>query len=605
MNQNRLFKIVLAVAVVVSGIMYAVLPHFVRYNTLREQGLSYVPVTQESNFDMMNVQAGRYRDIVDGKIFSGEIDTYEHKDGPALWPLLSAAVMAPFFAPFETIFPGIIITDFIFPILIFISFYLLLYMLTRQKLFALFSAIILVLFPQIAHYIPPSSFTELRLFFSQFSPVPIQNTFTASLSYLTREAFIPGASFFLLSLFFTYKATRAGTKRKCFIALAGVFYGTLFYLYFYFWAFFTVFLGLFFFALLLGKHKEESHAILAIGVIGLTVSIPFWVSHFNLAALPNYQELIGRMGPELGHGFRWFLWKSYIVVFLMTLGALWTGKKFNRPVLGLFLAALAVAEIVVLNEQVITGFNIQSDHWATRVFLMTRGIILFTLFYYAILHFKNRIKILRYSSVFVVLGTMLVFFLFSNIIYTEIAEAKKYAHVYTVPENIMHAYEWLNENTLEDSVILTPALQTNIDISVYTHNRIFLARANNSLATEEEFLSRLYSAYSLLSVSPEYFYNMIQSSAGIKYFFSHKYASRDTDAYLKAHDVVVLPDSILEKKLNEYIFFNPLETLSYRMDYIFIGPREKNVDFNSDVLEKYNRVYDKNNIEIYEVGGGI
>ena len=172
------------------GAVYSVVPHGVRYLTLAKDGVAYIPLTRESNFDLMNVHGGRYRDIVDGRLLSGEVDTYEHKDGPSLWPLLSAAVLAPFFVPFDTIFPGLIVTDFVFPALMFVSFYLLFNALTGDRFFALFSATLLMLFPQLPHYIPPSSFVELKLLVSQFFPVPFSG-FLAHLTYLTREAFIP------------------------------------------------------------------------------------------------------------------------------------------------------------------------------------------------------------------------------------------------------------------------------------------------------------------------------------------------------------------------------------------------------------------------------
>jgi len=54
------------------GVVYSVLPHWVRYETLRAQGERYVPLTQESHFDYFNVHAARYRDMIDGRILSGK-----------------------------------------------------------------------------------------------------------------------------------------------------------------------------------------------------------------------------------------------------------------------------------------------------------------------------------------------------------------------------------------------------------------------------------------------------------------------------------------------------------------------------------------------------
>ncbi|MDP3726077.1 MAG: hypothetical protein Q8R36_02675, partial [bacterium] len=139
MQENRLFKILFIAAVIAVGIVYSALPHFVRYETLKEQNLRYIPLTIESTFDHINIHAARYRDIVDGTLIPGEIDTHEHKGGPILWPILSATILIPFFLPFQTIFPGIIMTEFLFPVLLFISLFLL-HGFTRHKLFSLFSS---------------------------------------------------------------------------------------------------------------------------------------------------------------------------------------------------------------------------------------------------------------------------------------------------------------------------------------------------------------------------------------------------------------------------------------------------------------------------------
>ena len=300
MQKNWSFKIVFIVAILMIGIFYSALPHFIRYDTLKDQGLRYIAVTQKSNFDLMNVHGGRYREILDGNILSGEVDTHEYRNGPALWPLLSATMVAPFILLTDSVFGGIILSDFVFPVLTFISFFLILHALTRHKPFSLFSAYILMLFPQLPLFIPPSSLVELKILILQFLPLPIGAP-TIDLTYLGRESFIPGGAFLILSLFFAYEAVTRKNHGKYFIVIAGLLYGLLFYLYLYFWVFTTIFLGLFFLLLIVfGKRKEAFNIFLA-GIIGLIASIPFWVNHMHLAALAQYSELIERMSVEIGH----------------------------------------------------------------------------------------------------------------------------------------------------------------------------------------------------------------------------------------------------------------------------------------------------------------
>src|SRR3989338_7865858 len=110
MQKSWLFKTLFILAILLVGIVYSALPHFVRYETLNGQGLRYVPLTINATFDHINIHAARYRDIIDGALIPGEMDTYKHKEnGPILWPILSATILAPFFIPFNSIFPGIIL----------------------------------------------------------------------------------------------------------------------------------------------------------------------------------------------------------------------------------------------------------------------------------------------------------------------------------------------------------------------------------------------------------------------------------------------------------------------------------------------------------------
>jgi len=603
MKNDKLFITLFIFAAFVVGIVYSALPHFVRYDTLKDKDLLYTPLTQESNFDLMNVHGGRYREILDGHLLSGEVDTYEHKDGPALWPLLSAAMLAPFLIVTGSIFAMLIITDFVFPILIFVAFFLLLHTLTRHKFFSLASSYILMLFPQLPLLIPPSSLTELKILVLQFLPIPI-GTPMISLSYLGRESFIPGGVFFVLSLYFAYEATVRESGKKYFILLAGIFYGLLFYLYFYFWVFMTIFLGLFFLVLLIAKKRKEALHIFSVGIIGLVVSIPFWISHYELTQLPNYWELVERMSVEIGRGIKWFLWKTYLLFAAMAGVSLWLGKKLCDTPWAYFLVALALSGVAVYNINVVTGFFVQSDHWSGRVFLITEGIIWAVLFYYFIFYIKEKYNIINIIFKKVLLGIFVILSLSltSNIVYSQIVINTNNAHTYTVLPELMASYEWLNENTPNGSVVMSPSLETNIDLPVYTSNRIFMARAMNTLATEEELLNRLYITYALFGITPEYIDLMIQSHSGVFYFFTAKYNSRALDAALRSYKYPLykLPSETREKILNEYTHYKVQEELPYRLDYLFVGPREKEIGINEEFLKQREKLYEADGIAIYK-----
>jgi len=430
--------------------------------------------------------------------------------------------------------------------------------------------------------------------------------------YILREAFIPGGPFFILSLYFAYKAISAETKRKIFVILAGIFYGLLFYLYLYFWVFTTIFLGMFFLALLIRKKKTEALSIFAVGVTGWIMSIPFWINYLNLRDLPNYWQLIEKNGIEVGRAFQLGIWKLYLVMAAMIALVVWLGRKFAAmPNLRLprfdlaatFLVTLITAGAVVFNIQIVTGYNVQSDHWISRVLAITHGVIFSVLFYYLYLVVRERFSSLfnrvRLGKILAILGIVVLLSMISNLVFNRIVYNAENAWRYTVMPELLVAYEWLDANTPKDSVIATPSLKTNIDLPVYTHTRIFLPRAMNTLAPEEEILERLYITYKLFGIEPINLYELLQSDLTIFQILGERYRSKELDSYLK-NEPYNFPPEVLEEILSEYVHYKLSDAIPYKLDYIFVGPREKEIGINTEWLKEHEKVYDRDGVLIYK-----
>ena len=604
LEENKLFISLFIGAILCIGLVYSILPHFVRYETLKNEGLQYIPVTINSNFDHMNHYGTRYRDVVDGTLIPGEIDTYEHKDGPILFPMLDPAILSPFFLPFDSIFPGMIITDFLFPILLFVAIYFILFELTRQKFYSLFSAYMLMIFPQLPVLIPPSSLAEIKILLYQF--VPFSEMPASGLNFLTRGSFIPGGPFYISMFYFVYRALTTETKKRIFIVLGGVFYGLLFYLYLFFWIFATIFLGILILTFLITKNYSHARTIFFIGLTGAVVSIPFWINQYNLTNLPSYQDIIVRMGIEEGRGIRWFLWKTYTLHLFLAMLAVYIGRMTSKAVLGYFLASIALTGIIAYNMNVVVGWTILSDHWGNKVFLLTNGIVLPPLFYYSWTllapFFKKKYFFERLSRILPVFATILVILLTVKVVYSEIKEGVKNAHDYTVPIGQMAAYKWLTENTPKDSVVMTPSIETNIELAAYTHNRVFQARAQDNILSKSEVLERLYITYNFFDIPQERFYEIIKSKLGVFIFFTEEYNSRALDSHLRPDNYpsYELPQGIAEDLLDKYANFTAPKEIPYRVDFIFIGPRERGLNANEKILAQYEKMYDNEDIAIYK-----
>src|SRR3989344_3681187 len=618
MEENSLFKKLSAhqvafwmffgIVVFLVGSVYAVIPHGIRSSLLSDKGGRYIPITIASHFDHMNVQAARYREILDGHVLSGEVDTYEHEGGPMLWPALSAAILTPILFATRSVFATFIISDFLFPILLFSAFFVVIQLVTKNRWYALCASFALMLFPQLPTLIPPSSFLELKILAQQIFGIFTQTSVASIKNYLVRESFIPGGPFFVLSFYFAYRAAYDGNAKRIWVFLGGVFYGLLFYLYFYFWVFASIFLGVFFCLLLVWRQFRSAASIIWVILLGLFFSIPFWINQFSLMALPQHTELLERMGLEYGHGVRWFLWKTYLLFFVFSGASLWIGIRNRMPILGSFLSALALSGIVAYNANIVTGFMPQSDHWGNKVFLPTNGIIITTLAYYVTKNLISRYEWLRrayYQRQFFIGSITALFFvsLVSSVVYAEITNESRRIDDFTVSPNLLEAYKWLNENTEEGSVVMSPALETNLELAVYSHNKIFLARAQNTRAAEDELLNRFYFTYQSLHISTEKFYQTIISPDGVVYFFSLRYESKMLDTYLhpEQYTHLKLPQGVLERALNEFIFYRIPATAPYRLYYIFICPRERALNVEEDALTTYQKVHEKDGVTIYKV----
>ncbi|MBI4114347.1 MAG: hypothetical protein HY445_00710, partial [Candidatus Niyogibacteria bacterium] len=62
-----------------------------------------------------------------------------------------------------------------------------------------------------------------------------------------------------------------------------------------------------------------------------------------------------------------------------------------------------------------------------------------------------------------------------------------------------------------------------------------------------------------------------------------------------------IPLAERKKLLNEYIFFNLPKKLPYRLDYIFIGPREREIGIQEIIPLGANKVYDYEGVAIYQL----
>jgi hypothetical protein len=156
----------------------------------------------------------------------------------------------------------------------------------------------------------------------------------------------------LLYLCRLHAAVKAPARRRS--CVAGLAFGILFYVYFYFWT--TAGLGLLV-AMLLDRAKWKTY--FSIGSIGLFIGLPaFWQNYvFRQTYGADWMLRSDKFLP-VGHFQELLL--PRLTIPLLAVSLVWVMWRRRDLV---YVAGIALAGFVLLNQQVITGLQIENFHW--------------------------------------------------------------------------------------------------------------------------------------------------------------------------------------------------------------------------------------------------
>lgn len=559
--------------------------------------------------------ASRIRDVYDGNIFSRDAQTFEKKYAPNPYSMFPFIVLGGFTFMTGSVQNTMIISDFLFPSIIFILVYFLMMLLTENKyvssacgVFVMFSEDILRAFPFVG--IGQISYISSRL----------DNNITSPLTWLERLPYLEFVFvFFILSLIFLYLAIERGGKK--YIIMSGITAGLLFYNYLYYWTFFLAGACFLFAIFLLKKDPTDVKKLATIVAIMLVVSLPFWLEYLNFNSQVYSKDFNDRIGIEYGRDVK-------IVTSLKLFSALGLFVFFTRVRNKAFymFVALLLGGIAAVNIQVLTGFTVQSPHWMIAANNQVVAMMLFYSFY-QIIRCPERYKELRAFPNFIksnykkICIVIIILFIAYGIRYKIVYSENTYKY-FTLPSDMLQAYDWLDRNTSKDDVVLSASVE-NVDlIPVYTHDNNLLANVFFSSISEDELLDRLYTGYKILNVSPEFVGDMLdQEGDPAEAYFSGISASsapsREVfeksmwmlslvfDAKYTYPEVKPVPEDVKNEIIGSYRNYTEnLYTLlsNYRLDYIYIGPYEKQIssrDFSA--YPQFKEVWSNGNITIYKV----
>lgn len=549
----------------------------------------------------------RVREALDGDFHEGDPYLQEYKNMPNIWETNYAAAFFGFImraAGIRHVDILFSLGDFVFPfILFFISFYLF-FSIIKNRLYSFFSAFTMLSFPGIFTIAVKNLFNPnfyKTLSFENFLSL-FQSIFN---NYLSR-LFAPGF-YLIFMLFFIYCLYAAASRpnRKN-IFLAGIFFGLLFYLYLYYWAFAFVLLIIFCAILLAMKCEAAVRAVCKIFILGIIISIPFWIKMYYLKTFPLYADYAARTGQVVGRHIRWASRDLYILIFILAIFLIfyWVKKK---QIIAPFIISLLLTYAAVLNLQLILGFNVQPDHWGSKIGIyLVSFSILVGIYLFADLFFQLRNGRFLWLILIIFIGEMAV------LSQVAVSAETKYTE-YVLNKDVYGAAEWMNNNSENGSVVVTPSVYMNFVIPIITHNNIYLPSACRSMAGSGEIITRFqeinsvfnvredYLKYNLGIFPPDKFNAMIYSESYREFLFctvenfDKKIAESKLSQEKFVDNLLIRRKSPGGKKRERLRFY-------FGADYLFVGPKEKLISkFDSARYNNLNLVFHNNSVNIYKI----
>ena len=251
-----------------------------------------------------------------------------------------------------------------------------------------------------------------------------------------------------------------------------------------------------------------------------------------------------------------------------------------------------IAVLVLMNHQMITGFNINPDHY-----FGSSGGVFFSLLAFLVciyLYIKNIKSIYkRKKSIFGALFIIIIIFISINQIRNPILLKDHYS----LKNEYIETVEWLNENTDPTSVLATTGIRNLILIPALTNLNTLATHSHISASSTEEHLNRHFLNLKLFNVS-EYDLRMWMEDNSFNgannWFFEQQYTKKT--GYPEG-----IPNEIKIKIIDEYNKLSIPEDLSYRLDYVLSTDMDiGNVDENYLRKLGFSKVFNNSIINIYK-----
>lgn len=610
LNEKHRKYIILAVAALAVGLVY-VSYHLYLYKWYGASSEPYLAVAPMINDGYPSIFWPRLRALYDGYARISDSSLFEYRHGiTTLHPLLNPFLYYPLLLIGG--FYGVeALATFVFAAASFLLLFGLGYQLTKRFALSLTFAGIFVMIRDLGFLFFPRSLIGLKDLAKVFLPYTPAHSTISRLNFLGMEAVKPGLIIFGPFLIFLVLFLKTNKWRYAW--LLGLFYGLLFYTYTFYWIYASICLGLLVLLYIILRIRQALLAALLAFGIGSVISIYFWMTQYATRRLPQYFDFIQRAGAlERGHQFRISQWFWYLII-TAALGLIYRfAVKRQRLFVFYFFAVTLIGVVVGLNIQIVTGMNIQPDHWLLRILFIPLAFVFLILADWLVELAEEHHRWRRLSMA---LAVILMLSVWSGSAHAAYLLAKERFSAFHSPVGIVPSLNWLNTHLPKDSVVATPSPYMNDLLLFYTSAKVMIPRASGTMAKSSEILDRLYAVYKLFGITEATFKQKINPlfdpSANptemnlFDYLYAGNFFSQEFDAFFRDKGKQNIPPDFTEKLSAAYRVYNFEPSIlgkKYRIDYVYVGPLEKKimtVDFAR--MRGWQNVYNQEGVSVYKI----
>ncbi|MFH0892341.1 MAG: hypothetical protein V1867_06190 [Candidatus Falkowbacteria bacterium] len=386
------------------------------------------------------------------------------------------------------------------------------------------------------------------------------------------------------------------------LGLGGII-GILVYIYPYFW---TALVVLFVVNLLLGwflfrRINKLKPALFMLPVFAI-LSVPYIINSLKAATHPFYAETILRFGLLDTH---WPACYVNAAVAIFTLFILFLSKRCLRRSDLFFAASFPLSALILNWQNVISGKYLQFSSHYYQVTILSVVICLAIILSRIIPKMKKREERRDYK-IFVILGLTILLFVF--IAYRQRGEIVKGfynpfpAGQVAELQELATVFDWLNENTAPDSVVMTNDDDLAGYLSVYTLNNNYnFGYAGYYLISDDEIEDRWIrqNIFKDNAVDSEYIFNNNRGIWLNKFIDNYQNRTVREKIFTKltgknAKSIEYVPGFYIDRVEKKYEEVKKQELLSalkkYKLDYIILDKGNGKYAAIDGELSKYDEV---------------